>query len=202
MTDLNKGFTQDIIAVCDKHGLSRKHTAYVLATTHHETGGAMMPVKETVMPWHSDKFPSDVTVKRRLDNAFENGRLPWVSSQYWLDGWFGRGFVQLTHRANYQSAGDKLGVDLVRNPDAALNPTVAAEILVRGMAEGWFTGKKMSDYETYRDMRRVVNGMDKADDIAALARKYYEVLPERKPKSGGFVTSILALLARIFGGRS
>lgn len=200
MTDLNKGFTQDIIAVCDKHGLSRKHTAYVLATAYHETAGSMMPIKETVMPWHSDKFPSDITVKRRLDNAFESGKLPWVSNRYWLEGFFGRGFVQLTHRTNYQSAGKKLGVDLVRNPDAALNPTVAAEILVRGMTDGWFTGKKMSDYDNYRDMRRVVNSMDRADDIAALARKYYEVLPERQPKNGSFIAAIVAILTRIFGG--
>ena len=200
MTNLNKGFTQDIIAVCDKHNLSRKHTAYVLATASHETGGAMMPIKETVMSWHSNKFPTDAEVIRRLDRAYKKGQLSWVSSPYWRDGWFGRGFVQLTHRTNYQSAGDKLGVDLVKNPDAALNPTVAAEVLVRGMSEGWFTGKKMSDFDRYRDMRRVVNGMESADDIANLARNYYEVLPEREPEGGSFIDAIVAIAKRIFGG--
>lgn len=202
MIDLNKGFTQDIIAVCDKHGLSRKHKAYVLATANHETAGSMMPIKETVMPWHKDKQPSDKAVIGRLDRAFNKGQLKWVSKPYWQEGFFGRGFVQLTHRANYKSAGDKLGVDLVRNPDRAMNPTVASGILVRGMSEGWFTGKKMADYDNYRDMRRVVNGMDRADDIATLARDYYAVLPERldTPK-GGFAQSIVSLLARVFGGK-
>jgi hypothetical protein len=41
----------------------------------------------------------------------------------------GRGFIQLTHKYNYQAAGDALGLDLVGNPDLAMNPWVAARIL-------------------------------------------------------------------------
>lgn len=41
----------------------------------------------------------------------------------------GRGFVQITHDYNYAAAGQALGVDLVSNPDLALDPTIAAEIL-------------------------------------------------------------------------
>ncbi len=40
----------------------------------------------------------------------------------------GRGYTQLTHRYNYQAAGDALGVDLVNNPDLALDPDIAARI--------------------------------------------------------------------------
>lgn len=41
----------------------------------------------------------------------------------------GRGFVQITGRANYGTYGQKIGVDLVGNPDLALDPSVAARVL-------------------------------------------------------------------------
>lgn len=41
---------------------------------------------------------------------------------------FGRGFPQLTHDHNYRSAGDALGIDLVSNPDLALDPDISARI--------------------------------------------------------------------------
>ncbi|GEM_PF-4840607 len=43
----------------------------------------------------------------------------------------GRGFIQITGRANYREYGRKLGIDLEGNPDLALRPDVAAKILVQ-----------------------------------------------------------------------
>lgn len=40
----------------------------------------------------------------------------------------GRGYTQLTGRANYEEAGKALGLDLVGNPDLAASPEVAAKI--------------------------------------------------------------------------
>jgi predicted chitinase len=40
----------------------------------------------------------------------------------------GRGFIQLTGRANYQRYGEKLGVDLVNSPDLAMNAGIAAKV--------------------------------------------------------------------------
>lgn len=40
----------------------------------------------------------------------------------------GRGFIQITGRANYRAYGDALGIDLISNPDLALDPGVAAQV--------------------------------------------------------------------------
>ena len=42
----------------------------------------------------------------------------------------GRGYIQLTGRANYAYFGKKLGIDLENNPDLALRPDVAARVVV------------------------------------------------------------------------
>jgi preprotein translocase subunit Sec61beta len=109
------------------------HVAHILANVRRETGGYMAPIKETVMPHHKNKNPSDAEVKRRLDVAFKAGKLPWVKAPYWLDGWFGRGQIQITHRVNYQKFG-------IVNPDDALKLPVSARVAVQGMVNGRFTG--------------------------------------------------------------
>lgn len=165
-----------ILEVCKRHGLLRNEAAYVLATVEHETGGTFKPVRETFAK-------SDKQAIQRLSRAYEKGQLPWVREPYWLDGYFGRGYVQLTHKYNYEKAGKKLGIDLVAHTEKALDPAISAEITVRGMKEGWFTGKKLSDYITlkksdFRNARRIVNGMDRAAHIAKLAIKHDQALLE------------------------
>lgn len=185
--DLNKGCTRLIISVCKANGLLRNQAAYVLATTKHETAGTMHPVRE----YGGEKY------------LRSKPYYPFV----------GMGFVQLTWRENYEKAGKRLGVDFVSNPKLLLKPDYAARILVLGMRDGWFTGKKLSDYITlqrsdFKGARRIVNGTDKASLIAGYAKQYDAMLRAegygeatitKKPalpngKSGGF----LATLARIF----
>lgn len=48
----------------------------------------------------------------------------------------GRGFVQLTHDYGYAAAGKALGIDLLADPDKAMAPDVAADILA------WFFASK------------------------------------------------------------
>lgn len=195
-------------------GLPIKHRAYILATGYHETGGTMQPVREAF-------GSSDEDTIARLDRAFAKGQLKWVSKPYWRrdkDGkaWFGRGLVQLTFKDNYRRAGDKIGVDLVGNPDLALHPEVSVRILVRGMVEGWFTGKRLADFDIYHDMRRVVNGTDRAGVIAAHAEKFETALrgqpepskahdpnlpPEARgeaPKPKGLLAAIIAAVVGFF----
>lgn len=126
--------------------------AYILATAWHESW--LKPIKEI--------------------RAAQGTSLYNTQNQYWYTGYYGRGFVQLTWQSNYKKMGNWLGVDLVNNPDLALQPDIAAKILVYGMINGSFTGKKLSDYinGSYNDFynaRRVVNGLDQAQKINNLA---------------------------------
>lgn len=103
------------------------------------------------------------------------------SKKYWP--WVGRGYVQLTWDYNYKAmnallreAGFKQ--DIVANPELALEPDVAAFVMFEGMIRGTFTRKKLSDYfnDTKTDWlnaRRIINGTDKAAEIAAIAKAFY-----------------------------
>ncbi len=93
----------------------------------------------------------------------------------------GRGYVQITGRINYTDWSDRLNLDLVGNFDLVTDPDIAATILVQGMLEGTFTGRKLSDYINpsqidFINARRIVNGTDRATKIAQDAERYYEVL--------------------------
>lgn len=193
------------------HGLHVTHRAYLLATTHHETARTMQPVRETLAK-------TDESAIARLESAWAKGKLKWVKTPYWRkdrDGktWLGRGYVQLTHKANYEKAGQLTGVDLVANPNAAMRPEVAAKILVAGSQQGMFTGKSLSDYlpGDYAGARRIINGTDRAADIARLAQGYEAALrhigtedaprpvakPATKAPTGGIAAVIIAIGAVI-----
>ena len=69
----------------------------------------------------------------------------------------------------------------MNHPELALNPTYAAQIMIAGMREGWFTGKKLSDYikngkVDYVGARRIINGTDKAQLIAGYAKQFESAL--------------------------
>jgi putative chitinase len=143
-------------------GLLRNQLAYVLATAQWETNHTFEPVKEAYF------------IKAKDKEAWRKKNLRYYP-------WYGRGFVQLTWEYNYKKAGEKIGVNLLANPDLAMEPRSAAEILVEGMKEGWFTGKKLSDYITLKtsgfiNARRIINGTDKAKEIAAIAREWDDKL--------------------------
>ncbi|MBX3583543.1 MAG: hypothetical protein KF810_16785 [Rhizobiaceae bacterium] len=171
---LSTGDSRLIIDACLDHNLLRNQCAYVLATAHHETAATMKPVREALAK-------TDAGAIAALNKAWKAGKLPWVKSDYWSGGYFGRGYVQLTHKANYAYAGEQLGVPLAERPSLALEPDIAVKVLVNGMRDGWFTGKKLSDYITlqksdFKGARRIVNGTDKADLIAGYAKEYDALL--------------------------
>ncbi|MBB4104867.1 hypothetical protein [Allorhizobium borbori] len=153
--------------------------AYMLATAYHETAETMQPVRETLAP-------SDARAMAILDDAFARGRLKGVKTPYWrLDtggkSWLGRGFVQLTHRRNYEAMTKVTGIDLVAAPERAMEIDVAVTILFRGMIDGCFTGRKLADFfagdrEDWTGARRIINGTDRAVLVAGYARTFYAAI--------------------------
>lgn len=151
--------------------LPRAYRAYLLATTLHETARTMQPIHERGARDYFDKYELGTKIGAALGNTQPG------------DGYIyrGRGYVQITGRANYRRASEKLGMNLLSTPDLALRPSVAARILTLGCREGWFTGKNLSDYldgerPDYVNARRVVNGTDKARQIADYAAVFEAAL--------------------------
>lgn len=160
-------------------GLPIAWTAYALGTAFHETAHTMQPIKE---------FGGDKYFFRRYDIQGQNPRLArQLGNTYPGDGvkYAGRGLVQITGRQNYERAGKKLGVDLIKGPDLALSKDIAAMILRLGMRDGWFTGRGFSHYlpatgkatkAQFQAARRIINGVDKAPLIASYADAFQDAL--------------------------
>lgn len=153
-------------------------TAYILATAFHETGALMQPIKEKGGAAYLTKmYDPASTDPKRAAMARKNGNTtPGDGVRY-----AGRGLVQITWLNNYRKMGKVVGRDLVKNPDEALEPAIAVKILFHGMIAGSFTGKKLSDFfqptsTDWRNARRIVNGVDRADLIAGHARKFHDAL--------------------------
>jgi hypothetical protein len=145
-------------------------TAYALATACHETAYTMQPVREAY--WLSEN---------------------WRSKNLRYFPFYGRGYVQLTWKENYDKADRelKLGGQLSKNLELALDPDIAARIMVRGMQEGWFAGDRNGNRHTLArhlpangaasvaqmtSARRIINGTDKNEKIAAEAMKFQKAL--------------------------
>lgn len=164
--------------------------AYILATAKWETAHTMQPVAEV---------------------GRGKGRKYGQPDPETGEVYYGRGHVQLTWRKNYEKAGDKLGVDLVRNPDDALRPDLSAKILVLGMVEGWFTGRTLAEFlgpdrNDWKGARRIVNGTDRAAEIAAIGRTLHdcllaasdpETIPDMKPAEPPPVAKSTTIWAQI-----
>ena len=162
-----------IVETCEKYNLSCPQTAYVLATVMWETARTFKPIEE-YGKGKGRKYGIIYTNTEGVKYGIAgSGGDTYLYSDY-PHLYYGRGFVQLTHWVNYMFAGEQLGIDLLHNPHLALNAKYAAEILVRGFVQGWFTGKKISDYidDKKKDLlgaRRCINGNDKAKEIANIA---------------------------------
>lgn len=142
--------------------------AYMLATVWHETAFTFYPIDEYGSNEYFEKrYGYQTKIGRNLGNLHPN------------DGsrFHGRGYVQLTGRYNYTKVGQLLQQDLTADPELVKNPNVAYQILTQGMIDGWFTGKRLKDYITpvkcdYVNARRIINGTDKAQQIAQYAEKF------------------------------
>jgi putative chitinase len=103
------------------------------------------------------------------------------------DGWTyrGRGLAHDTGRRNYGLSGRAVGLDLLANPDAILDLDVAVRVLTSGMKYGRYTGRSFVHFlpsigeanaAQFGQARRIINGVDRAADIAGLALHFQGAL--------------------------
>jgi hypothetical protein len=123
-----------------------------LATTYHETAHTMQPIEEI---------------------GRGRGR-PYGNTPY-----YGRGFVQLTWEDNYRKMGNLLNVDLLNNPEKAMDMKIATQIMFEGMIQGSFTNGKhylakyFNELSDWYNARRIINGSDRAALIADYGRAFF-----------------------------
>jgi hypothetical protein len=160
-----------VLAAAKEAGWPLAFTAYALATACHETAYTMQPVREAF--WLSES---------------------WRKTHLRYFPYYGRGYVQLTWKNNYDRADRELGLggSLSKNLDLAMDPAIAAKIMVKGMQEGWFCADKSGNRHTlarhvpadgraasldqFTSARRIINGTDKAGKIAGEALKFQAAL--------------------------
>jgi hypothetical protein len=103
---------------------------------------------------------------------------------------YGRGLVQLTWVENYEWADRELGLKgaLLKDFELALDPDIAARILVRGMETGAFTSKALRHYlpdrlgtmAQFTAARKIINGTDRDELIAGHALAFQDALLQGK----------------------
>ncbi len=131
--------------------------AYVIATADWETAHTLMPVEEAY--WMSQDYRDSLSYAP----------------------YYGRGLVQLTWEENYSKYSHILDINMVDNPQYALDYDTALFILVHGFINGTFTGAKITDYinengTDYYNARRCINGTDCANDIAITAENIDDLI--------------------------
>jgi putative chitinase len=151
----------------------RRMLAYCLATFKWETAHTFEPI---------DEIGSDVYFNKRYGPKTKVGKMLGNTKEGDGARFHGRGYVQLTGRANYAKAKKLTGVDLLTEPDRAKERDLAYQIAIQGMLDGWFTGRKLAQYfkadgtADYEGARAIINGTDQYTRIADLGRRFAEIL--------------------------
>lgn len=146
-----------IVSKANDYNWTYPQCAYGLATAWHETATQMQPITEM-------------------------GSQSYLQSKPYYP-FIGRGLIQITWRANYQKFGKLLGIDLVNNPNMALDENVSLDVMFKGMSNGLFTGIGYNnltigryDRQSYIKARRIINGTDQAQSIADIAMMFESAL--------------------------
>lgn len=157
--------------------------AYMLATARHEayyfpTGEFFSSKPEVGSIAYFNKYdPVLASTEEHRNRAIANGNTQEGDGYRYR----GRGLVHLTWKNNYRKAQEQFDVNFVSQPDKAAEPEHSVPIMIWGMKEGIFTGKKLSDYISsagvnYVEARRIINGSDQQQLIAGYARKFESIL--------------------------
>ena len=121
-----------------------------LSTIRAETE-SFKPVSEMISKWNTSPGgdPFDL-----YDNRADLGNCGAPDGKRFK----GRGFIQLTGRANYEKYGELLGINLVENPELANEPETAAKLLALFLKDKERKIKEALLDKNYKQARKLVNG--------------------------------------------
>jgi predicted chitinase len=152
-----KRFWPAIQAACLQHGLTDRASVIAIVATIATEVASFEPINE---------FGGDKYFAKNYENR------PDLGNTQPGDGvrFHGRGFIQLTGRANYRSYGQKLGLPLEDEPELALQPEVAAKLLASYFADrGIADAARQGDWERVR--RKVNGGLNGWDRFSSIVAK-------------------------------
>jgi len=148
----------------NKNGLRLSH---FMAQVLHEVSGLTILIEnmnyraERIVQVWSTRFPTVASAEpyahnpEKLANKVYGGRMGNVQPG---DGWrfIGRGMIQITGRESYEKFGNRLGVDLISNPDLAFS----AEWALKIAAEEWKASNcnAFADEDNLRKVTKAING--------------------------------------------
>ena len=146
-----EAYLPPVLAALLQSGLDdREIVLMALATIRAETA-RFEPLSERLSRYNTDPGAHPFN---RYDNRIDLGNRGRPDGESFK----GRGFVQITGRANYQHYGERLGLHLVEEPELANQPEVAANILAAFIADKRDHAKYAILGNDLKTTRRLVNG--------------------------------------------
>jgi peptidoglycan L-alanyl-D-glutamate endopeptidase CwlK len=153
-------FLPSVLKALKEQGLTDRHMVLMaLATIKAESAG-FEPISEFKSKWNTSPggepyglydFRTDIGNGKKGDGAKYKGR----------------GFIQLTGKHNYTVYSKKLnmGPELVKNPDRANEPLVAARVLALFLKDKEMRIKDALIRKSYKEARKAVNGGTHGIDV-------------------------------------
>jgi putative chitinase len=141
----------NVLAALRTAGLAdRAMMLMAMATIRAETA-RFEPIPEGISPLNTSAngHPFDL-----YDDAARLGNGPAPDGERYK----GRGFVQLTGRANYRDIGTRIGIPLETTPDLATDPVIASRILATFLKRSETAIRVALVENELQDARRAVNG--------------------------------------------
>ncbi len=137
-----------------------RQIAYCMATCYHEC------------------YNWNLGYKGRMVQLKEMGGEKYLKSKKYYP-FYGRNPSHLTWKSNYEKEGQRLGLDLVKNPDIMLDINIGANSHVYCMKNGTYTSHKLSDYINanecdFKGARKIINPKDfkTFETVAGYAEKF------------------------------
>lgn len=126
--------TQILYDEAKKSGMSKEQIALMMGQVDHETGGF--------------KFMREMASGKDYEGRKDLGNTQTGDGVKYK----GRGYNQLTGRANYEHFGKLIGVDLVNHPELAEDPTISAKLTVAYQKE------RVSKAKSVEEATKAING--------------------------------------------